>query len=184
MLAGVLGENGVVLVAESEVYAFLDKLPAQRTTFTEIVVTGELNHTLHVTDMHLVFVQRICLDGSLCSVAVPAKDVKVGDLVYVHNSGLQSEMGVGMVLDTRLFYSVGAFAPATRTGTLLVDGVLASNYAMVGTDTCHETAHIAFAPLRSLTSVVGHLWEEEEGVHWYAALLQSLHNILSFAAVV
>ena len=84
---------------------------------------------------------------------------KVGDVV------LDSVVDVQLVLD------VGAYAPLTRAGTLLVDDVVASCYALVDSQ---SMAHWAFLPVRTARSILGALWPSSSGpvgVHWYARTL-------------
>ncbi|XP_063070408.1 indian hedgehog B protein-like [Engraulis encrasicolus] len=80
--------------------------------------------------------------------------------------------------------ATGAFAPLTQHGTLVVDGVLASCYAVVDQQ---WLAHWALTPLRLLHGIVGQfrgmgvgMWTGTDtgsetdtgtGMHWYAWLL-------------
>lgn len=86
---------------------------------------------------------------------------------------------------------VGYVAPLTMSGTLLVDGILASCYAVIDS---HKIAHTVMAPARWLYSVHGlldqaapeavtsHLQIEKQmnGTHWYPALWESFtHQYLT-----
>ncbi|MGH0180226.1 UNVERIFIED_CONTAM: hypothetical protein FKN15_003632 [Acipenser sinensis] len=67
----------------------------------------------------------------------------------------------------------GAYAPLTQEGTLLVDGVLASCYAL----NCNQPlAHLSFAPYRAFHALRSYLTqlggsqevgEFQVGMHWY-----------------
>lgn len=58
--------------------------------------------------------------------------------------------------------SVGVYAPLTEAGTLFVDGVLASSYALLED---HRLAHWAFGPLRLFSSLSHLLWGETAKGH-------------------
>ena len=78
----------------------------------------------------------------------------------------------------------GYSAPLTMSGTLLVDGILASCYATIGS---HTIAHSVMAPARwwyamhglidqtAPESFASHLQisKQMNGTHWYPALLES-----------
>jgi len=67
---------------------------------------------------------------------------------------------------------VGAFAPATMQGTIIVNGIVSSCYASVKS---HTVAHWSMLPLRVaywLGLPINHD-EKHEGTHWYASSLYS-----------
>lgn len=100
-----------------------------------------------------------------------------------HPEGRPGVSAVTMVTTSTL--SVGLYAPLTASGTVVVDGVVASCYAAIES---HVTAHLTVAPLR-LQSHVGEFLRrlispsvaavtsdpvEGEGIHWYAQLMYAL----------
>ncbi|XP_078536467.1 indian hedgehog protein-like [Lissotriton helveticus] len=68
----------------------------------------------------------------------------------------------------------GAFAPLTSHGTLIVDDVVVSCFAVVQS---HHLAKLVFWPLRLYHSV-GRLAVQPEGVHWYSRILYSLGKFI------
>ncbi|XP_010186830.1 PREDICTED: indian hedgehog protein-like, partial [Mesitornis unicolor] len=92
-------------------------------------------------------------------------------LVAVAGGGLQAAQVVG-VRDQR---DVGAYAPLTRHGTLVVDGVVASCFALVQEQ---YLAQLAFWPLRLYHSLVGWPGMQGDGMHWYSGLLYRLGRLL------
>ena len=78
------------------------------------------------------------------------------------------------------FTARGAFAPLTSTGTLLVDGIVASCYASTNWDL--DLVHKAFAPVQLAYEWFGiDLGQTESGVHRYAGALMSVQSALSAA---
>uniref|UniRef100_A0A672IR50 Hedgehog protein n=1 Tax=Salarias fasciatus TaxID=181472 RepID=A0A672IR50_SALFA len=171
------GSDGCGPLAFSEVLTFLDR---DRTT-------PRLFHTLQtdsgarlsLTAAHLIFVS----EGNCSEGAEPARgalrtayagDARPGQCVLVaegaagrsHREGRLSRISRVGVTRGR-----GAFAPLTRQGTLVVDGVVASCYAAVDQ---HTLAHWAFAPLRLFHSWTGTAGGHGDGVHWYSQVLHWL----------
>ncbi|KFU88487.1 Indian hedgehog protein, partial [Chaetura pelagica] len=70
---------------------------------------------------------------------------------------------------------VGVYAPLTRHGTLVVDGVVASCFALVQEQ---HLAQLAFWPLRLYHSLMGWPGVQGDGVHWYSGLLYHLGRLL------
>merc|ERR1712151_147872 len=118
---------------------------------------------LKLTPDHLVFVVVMLSEGSQV-VARPARAVHPGDqLLALSVEGILEPTVVEKVVDmsSKLDIdvpdssgSVGAFAPLTETGTIVVDGVSCSNYADVVDwgPGFHVVAHRALGPWRSLLS--------------------------------
>lgn len=71
----------------------------------------------------------------------------------------------------------GLYAPLTLSGTLLVNGILVSNYANIQD---HNLVHNAFFPLRALHGVFGAFLTNNyiNGINWYASFLMFISERL------
>jgi len=108
-----------------------------------------------------------------------AGHLQTGSYVIVNTSG-----NVGSARIERLTWSrdsAGVYAPITERGTIVVDDVIVSCYAEFSN---HAAAHACLAPLRYVycMSELVNSWlfqysvsdSDDDGVHWYAALLRRL----------
>lgn len=170
----VLTLSGAELVY-SQVLTFLDRDPATHKLFYTLKTKNGAR--LSLTAAHLLFVsQGNCSEGASPTPGslrtVYACDARPGHCVLVAGgpSGTLSRITRVTVTERR-----GAFAPLTAQGTLVVDGVVASCYAVVEG---HSLAHWAFLPLRLMHSWTGTSGYRGEGVHWYADLLHWLGVML------
>ena len=174
----------------SPIILFLDRDTKETRQF--LTIQTESGHSLTLTPTHLIYTStgddRQGADAEATAEvmeAVYAKDVQEGDFVLVHDSlGLIKAVRVTHV-EARVHS--GVFAPLTSAGNLVVDGVVASCYAVIDSQTL---AHTAFAPLRwwSYVPAVWPLASEvkssiasneiaDSGIHWYAKALYSLAEI-------
>lgn len=180
----------------SPILLFLDRDPEERRAFVTLIT--EDGRSIEVTPHHLVFARRQSeADDSESSNDVEvtesdlsptyAGDLEAGDVIYTLDlSGETAGSGSGKrplrasrVVDTRLRMRNGVFAPLTVEGNLVVDGVLASCYAQIHSQTL---AHWAFLPVRMLESIKqifssSHLSQGADsstGIHWYAKSLYSM----------
>lgn len=147
--------------AYEPVLGFLHVLGARSTKY--VVITHSVG-MLRASANHLVFLA----DGS----DKPAAEIQVGDVVL-------SAEGASSVLSVRQEASdSGMYAPLTASGTLLVDGTLASSYAApaVSLKLPHGAAHAVFFPLRVFTSLFS---MEPQGVaaDWQNPLLDAWQAI-------
>lgn len=117
---------------------FLDRDLTSRRQFLEVTTKSA---RLHITPQHLVVRQT---DSG--PEEVFAARLKRGDRLMVTSDGQLIEERVRNVT---LTLDRGVVAPLTRTGTLVVDGVLASCYAVIESQ---GFAHAAFGPLRLYVS--------------------------------
>ncbi|GJQ74088.1 putative intercellular signal essential for a variety of patterning events during development [Trypoxylus dichotomus] len=165
----------------SEVILFLDWDPSQRRDFLQFKLRS--GRTLTVTPSHLLF--QLANDNT--SRTIYAAKLSVGDRVLVRDSNRLIEDAIVMVQHVA---KTGVFAPLTMTGTVVVDGVLASCYATIDSQ---SIAHWAFSPIRLMLNFNHGLhriwtlmlkpvegWEIEtnhvpstpsRGVYWYAEIL-------------
>ncbi|KAJ8393890.1 hypothetical protein AAFF_G00056190 [Aldrovandia affinis] len=158
----------------SEVLAFIDHDP---TTWKHFYVIGvEGGAKLSLTAAHLLFVAEGNCSGGEAAVAgaggsemrtIFASDVRPGQCVLTAREG-EARGRLSRVAWVRLQEDRGTFAPLTRHGTLVVNGVLASCYAAVDQ---HRLAHWAFAPLRLLYRWTGPSGHQGDGIHWYSRVL-------------
>lgn len=175
-------------VVYSEVIAFLDRSPSEKRQF--IRLTTKSGRVLTLTPTHLVPVEGRS--------SVFARMVQIGDKILVSDAttsvrnSVDNRLRWDTVIETKLVLEEGVFAPLTMEGTLLVDDVVASCYAVVDSQT---VAHYSFLPLRIWKSVTSFFVQRlddvrhvqvrhnngteptttmPEGVHWYASMLYTL----------
>uniref|UniRef100_UPI003AAD1D30 desert hedgehog protein isoform X2 n=1 Tax=Centroberyx gerrardi TaxID=166262 RepID=UPI003AAD1D30 len=173
----IMALSGTGRIVFSQVLLFLHRDQESRSTF--LALETEDGHRLALTPHHLVFLApRDKLHHSEYQ-AQFASRAKRGDYVLIHGAG--GRVQPSRIISVSVEEGVGVYAPLTEDGTLFVDGVLASSYALVED---HRLAHWAFGPLRLLSSFNQLLWGEStetetalSGVHWYARLLYSFGRI-------
>ncbi|XP_035533635.1 indian hedgehog B protein-like [Morone saxatilis] len=176
-----VGTDGSGELVYSEVLVFLDRDPGTWKLF--YTLQTEAGARLSLTAAHLVFVSEgNCSEGAVpargalrtvyASEAQPGQCVLVseGEAGQKHSEGRLSRITQVSVRESR-----GAFAPLTQQGTLVVDGVVASCYAVVEQ---HSLAHWAFSPLRLIHSWTGSAGSHSDGIHWYSRLLHWLGRML------
>lgn len=173
----------------SEVILFLDRNTEERREFLR--VHTESGRTLTLTQTHLV------LKGNASSPSTWetrfAGDLKINETVLIRdfrNISLVEDRVVGV----KPILSTGVFAPLTKTGTLIVDGVAVSCYAVIDSQ---SIAHWSFAPVRFVINIeegLERLWQimarpltgwesskkpyPENGEYWYARLLYTIAKYL------
>jgi len=161
---------------------FITFLDAERAaTRLFYVIETESGERLALTAAHLLFVESNATDARGHMAAVYASAVTAGQKVFVVR-----EAGdvLAPVTVKRIYVQAreGSFAPLTARGSLVVDHVLASCYAVVEDQ---ELAHWAFAPVRFAHWLSGLLRQREkgaaaaaavraDGVHWYSDVMYRL----------
>jgi len=119
------------------VITFIHRQPEVVQEFLQI--TTAKNNILKITEDHLLFVERT---GK--ATAIPAKEVKVGDTLYVR-AGDKVEKDA--LLTISKVFEKGVYAPVTLSGTILVNDVHASCYFDV---LSHEWSHRAMGVARAV----------------------------------
>ncbi|XP_056240428.1 desert hedgehog protein isoform X1 [Seriola aureovittata] len=149
----VMALSGTGQVVFSQVILFLHRDQESWSTFLSLET--EDGHRLALTPHHLVFLAPYCRLDSSEHQAQFASRAKTGDCVLIHTA--EGHVRPSRIISVSVEESLGVYAPLTDAGTLFVDGVLASSYALVEN---HRLAHWAFGPLRLLSSFNQLLWGE------------------------
>lgn len=149
----VMALSGTGQVVFSQVLLFLHRDQESCSTFLSLET--EDGHRLAVTPHHLVFSAPHCRLDSSEYQAQFARRAKTGDCVLIHTA--EGQVRPSRIVSVSVEESVGVYAPLTEAGTVFVDGVLASSYALVED---HRLAHWAFGPVRLLSSFNQLLWAE------------------------
>ncbi|KAL8588686.1 hypothetical protein ACOMHN_046458 [Nucella lapillus] len=182
----------------SEVIAFLDRDSQQRGYF--YTLRTEHGQATTLTAKHLIYVVTHS-NVTGYDVKAPAmtqwktrfaEEVREGDVILLASSlgGGGGGMGVSMsrVTHVQARVQTGVYAPLTATGTVVVDGAVASCYAVLNNP---RLAHAVLAPLRGwhrVSSLLSRLAPfsssvqahsiPPDGVHVYAKLLYDLGSFL------
>ena len=120
-----LGEEVQVMtnkgVTSKPVITFIHRQPDLFQEFLQIT-TLRYKKILKITEDHLIFVEK---NGK--EAAIPARDVKIGDMVYVKVGGKEM-LEKDAVQGVSIVFEKGVYAPVTLSGTILVNDVYTSCY--------------------------------------------------------
>lgn len=137
-------------VVFSEVIAFLDRDPQERRQFIQLTTFS--GKVLTLTPLHLVPVKSE--NVHISSRTIFASRIKTGDQVLIQDSDNISPGNIRVRWDyvtmIELVASDGIYAPLTREGTIVVNNVVASCYAVMESQTLD---HLVFWPLRIIASI-------------------------------
>lgn len=155
---------------------FLDR---DDTLSNEFVVIEIENGTtaLTVTPAHLLQVRKPQYAEAKYTFAAQLEE---NDYVFVY---VNSSLVPRRVTKITVQLNTGVYAPLTRTGTIIVNSILASCYALVDSQ---SIAHWSFMPMRAISSV--NEWfsssnrlpsiSRQSGIHWYAKALYSIKDYI------
>ncbi|KAM4626386.1 indian hedgehog protein isoform 1-T1 [Discoglossus pictus] len=157
----------------SEFLTFLDQDPQANHVF-QVIETLDPPARLSLTPTHLIFVADNFSVPASEFQAVFASDVKPGQYILV--SGVPGLIPA-RVLSVSTKIDTGVYAPLTQHGTLVVDEVVVSCFALVQKQ---NLAQLVFWPLRVLYSLGGLLESasSQVGVHWYSQALYKLGRLM------
>lgn len=170
--------NGEVVF--SEVIMFLDRNINETKEFVQIKTNG--GATIRTTPSHLLPVWKPHIHETKY---LFADQVEENDFLLVNiNNNLEPQR----VTEVRATLSKGFIAPLTREGTIIVDSVAASCYALINSQ---FLAHISFMPYRTIKTISNFLKpsslssneldsrnsNKQVGINWYA---KTLYNIKDY----
>ncbi|CAN9506349.1 unnamed protein product [Ophioblennius macclurei] len=162
----------------TEFIMFLDQDSTTQRLFYVIETASGQKITL--TAAHLLFVghgNSNTSEAEETMSAVFASQVRAGQKVFVFDPERSRLYPVSV---KRIYTQTleGSYAPVTVQGTVVVDQVLASCYAVIED---HDLAHWALAPVRFahwvsslLFTSQRHASAQNDGVHWYSKILYQL----------
>ncbi|XP_074841178.1 sonic hedgehog protein [Carettochelys insculpta] len=164
----------------SDFLAFLDREQGAPRLFY-VIETRQPRARLLLTAAHLLFVappRNHSRPESPRGRALFASRVRPGQRVYVLGEGGRRLLPAAVHSVSVREEASGAYAPLTAQGTILINRVLASCYAVIEE---HSWAHWAFAPFRLAHALLAALspgaslpGTPEPGLHWYSSLLYHL----------
>jgi len=185
------------LLRPSEVLLFLDRSVTARTEYVTLVTdTGK---SITATPTHLVL-RWEKPERSQIRYANPvyAKSVRVNDTLLTVITGDRGHLRLRTerVVAVSRTEKIGLYAPLTVDGTVVVDDVVASCYAVIDSQ---WLAHLVFLPVRALaagrTSLYSFVWrlghplhdalslspaidavQPADGIHWYPRMLYAISN--------
>lgn len=166
----------------SEVYMFLDRDEQQRREF--IRFETEDGYAITATPSHLIYTWKTN-DNPIAANHIDTADFRFAELIQIDDFVLANINGT---LQPRRIKKItqelhrGVYAPLTYDGTIVVNSIAASCYALVEK---HSLAHASFMPMRSLHRIEEMLGftndidtELPRGIHWYASALNKIKDIV------
>lgn len=167
----------------SEVYMFLDRDEKQKREFIRIETDG--GHSITATPSHLIYTWQTSAAHATDTTTTDtanfrfAELIEIGDFVLVNVNGTLEPRRV-QTIHTELHR--GVYAPLTYDGTIVVNSIAASCYALVEK---HSMGHWSFMPMRSFHRIEKLLGitndidaQMPRGIHWYASTLNTFKDTI------
>lgn len=159
-------DGGIVF---SPIIMFFHQDPNLRSHFRTIET--EDHQKLAITPLHLIYKLN---KHTQHEVVDYVNRITTGDLLYVRDSLHPSEpITMRRVVNVKEVTLSGVYAPLTETGTIIVDDIVASCYALFPSDTI---SHWSMFPVRLLTKFYPNFFATDQTVHWYPRSLLKLYN--------
>ena len=177
----VLAEGGSRLTY-SPVIAFLDRNEKVEAKYVTIemedgtAVTLTHSHLIHRANQMYTNTSHIQKQPENAP-PVFASKLKLNDYIFTRSTQ-HNELRPSKVVKITNTKKTGAYAPLTLDGTIIVDGALASCYAVIDN---HRLAHTALAPMRFLYHSMPSLLRERQGdtlMSWYPTLLETVGRMV------
>lgn len=161
--------NDEILVADGTYEPVLDFLHAKHHAPAQFlrISTRNGSRPLFISPNHLIFLfdQR--------DEAIFARRLRLGD--RLNRVTVEGEVVPDEIIDIQSTLQEGYFAPLTPSGTIVVDGFIASNYAIVSN---HHLAHRFMSIYRLWIRLVGPARnepsKEQVEIHWLLNVMESL----------
>ncbi|XP_054706681.1 sonic hedgehog protein-like [Uloborus diversus] len=135
-------------------------------------ISGSSNY-LHKFHSHTGFGLHSLLASNF--EAVPADQVHTGTFIYKISH--DNSPSLSLVREIRRTKRIGVYAPLTESGTIVVDGVWCSCYAVVKS---HDVAHAAFGPLRILYFLKDHMYQLSITVMTFFTFIANFFSVANF----
>ncbi|KAM9305252.1 indian hedgehog protein [Gastrophryne carolinensis] len=158
----------------SDFITFLDQDPRAENLF-RVIETTDPPRRLSLTPTHLIFVADNFSTSAADYQAVFASGVRAGQYILV--SGVPG-LVPARVMSVSTHRESGIYAPLTKHGTIVVDDIVVSCFALVQKQ---RLAQLAFWPLRVLYSLgmaIGDESSQQVGIHWYSQFLYQLGRMV------
>ena len=177
----VLAEGGSRLTY-SPVIAFLDQNNKLEAKY--VMIETEDGGAVTLTRSHLIHRANYMYANTSQNQKQPentlpvfASKLKLNDYIFTRSTQ-HNEMRPSKVVKITNTKKTGTYAPLTLDGTIIVDGALASCYAMIDD---HRLAHTALAPMRFLYRSMPSLLRERQGdtlMSWYPTFLETVGRMV------
>lgn len=184
----VLAENGVKVTITPSHLIYVRKDDRMTTTFAANLEVGDFIYVVETSNSNVRTLNNVTDN-------VPAKNnedgAKARQSASTGEETSSKRLVARRVVSVTVARSRGVFAPLTREGTVVVDGTLASCYAVIDS---HAVAHWAFIPVRAYKTISkflgSKLYDDDvigesntvvtssTGVHWYPRTLYAVSHYL------